>query len=978
MADRIDIEIKDNIDNNIAKKISSIGLAARQSDRAIKSLQDSLNLLTPNVIKLNASNAKLINATARLENATSRAAFSKQKLATETERTRVASERANAAYQRTAAATSRAEIAALRLAQTKDRLAKSIKRTSGSLTGFLRQIATFSVVTIASRRLIGLADSYTLLQNKLKVVTDSSTQLANVTNRVFQIANKARVPVNDAAVSFQRFDLALKQLGASQEETLRLTETISKSFTISGATTQEASQGLRQLSQAFNKGKLDGDEFRTTMEAAPLIADALAKQLGVTRGELLKLAPQGKITGQVMREALANAASDIDKQFSKLTPTISQSLIILKNNFIKTFGEIEKRYGLFNKLGKTIEFVANNIDLLLIPSLAAATLGIKAITVAIATNPIGAIVTGVIAAATALYAFRNEIKFSSDGVLTLSNTFQAAFELISQNVLKVKDFFVRIWEQAFGDINETASNFEVNLIAGLLFYLDAAKKTINSFIGLWIGAFNTIIKGWSKFPSALKDIAVLASNFFVSTIEKMINGVLDALNEVLKLVNQASEFLGGGKVFSASAQVDLSAFKGKISGAASEIGKIASEEFNKAFSTDFVGDAVNAINTKAREIAARKKREVDKAPDFGKLRGPSGTEGSGGYELPKGLDTYSKDLKEVGAQQEQLGEAYSKSAIGLSEYETRMRDLNVQTSELKLKMGEGNFGDVMTASIGKVTEGFTTMLAGVSESFGTFFVSLRDGFANSIGQAIVYGDDLNESLRNVARQGIAELISGLVKTGIQFVITEGIKRAQTTATGATIQATTAATTATQTAALAAQTTASTSAAVATTAAWTPAAATSSIASFGGAAAIGVAALIAALALFGGKGFKEGGYTGDIGRNQIAGVTHGEEFVMNAGATQRLGKSELYDLQRGAARIQKYGDDKANVVNSVGSNNSVTQNQSGNQQTSQVNLTNVNVLSDDVFESFIDSGNGNRVLMNFISKNRQDISQTIRS
>jgi tape measure domain-containing protein len=196
-----------------------------------------------------------------------------------------------------------------------------------------------------AKEIILLSSAYTDLQNKLKMVTNSNEELVAVTQRVFEIANKTRVPVEDTAKAFVRFDLALQQMGVSQKDTLRMTETVNKMLIISGATAGEAGSSLLQLSQAFNKGKLDGDEFRSVMELMPPVADAIAKKLGVTRGELLKLAPQGKITSKIMFEALASVATEIDEKFGKTIPTIGQSLIQLKNTAVQVFGEIAEDAG---------------------------------------------------------------------------------------------------------------------------------------------------------------------------------------------------------------------------------------------------------------------------------------------------------------------------------------------------------------------------------------------------------------------------------------------------------------------------------------------------------------------------------------------------------------------------------------------------------------------------------------------------------
>jgi hypothetical protein len=138
----------------------------------------------------------------------------------------------------------------------------------------------------------------------------------------------------------------------------------------------------------------------------------------------------------------------------------------------------------------------------------------------------------------------------------------------------------------------------------------------------------------------------------------------------------------------------------------------------------------------------------------------------------------------------------------------------------------------------------------------------------------VYSEDLGDALKKVAQEGISQLISAMVKLGIQWLVNEALGKSISTAS------------------MASQLALTTAAATATAAAWAPAAAMVSLASFGANAApasagiAGTVSLSKALAMVGGAGFETGGYTGSKGRKQVAGVVHGQEFVVNADATSR--------------------------------------------------------------------------------------------
>jgi tape measure domain-containing protein len=336
MSDGYVIQIDDKIDSSISEKIISIGAAAQISNKQIERLQKNLNVIDKNAL-----------ATERLAAAQNRTQTTAQRLAAATDRAALAHMRLEAAQKRQEEASRRA--------------AASNESVGSSFSPLISRLLQIAAAYVSIRELLQLGNAYVDLENKLRVVTTSEEQLAEVSERVFQIANKTRVPVEETAKAFSRFDLALMQLGASQEETLRLTETVNKALIVSGANTGEAASGLLQLSQAFNKGKLDGDEFRSVMELMPTVADAIAKQLGVTRGELLKLAPQGKITADVLRKGLAGAADEIDKKFAKTIPTLNQSLTIMKNKAIEAMGELEKKTGIFSSLASGVTTIADVI-----------------------------------------------------------------------------------------------------------------------------------------------------------------------------------------------------------------------------------------------------------------------------------------------------------------------------------------------------------------------------------------------------------------------------------------------------------------------------------------------------------------------------------------------------------------------------------------------------------------------------------------
>lgn len=237
----------------------------------------------------------------------------------------------------------------------------------------------------------------------------------------------------------------------------------------------------------------------------------------------------------------------------------------------------------------------------------------------------------------------------------------------------------------------------------------------------------------------------------------------------------------------------------------------------------------------------------------------------------------------INAEMQAYNQMLETGMLTAEQYSIKLQQLAVQQANLNMQVGSQNPMDALTAGLGDYVTNFDGIMAGLSDSWGQFFTSFSDGVANSIGQAIVYGDDLGESLKNVAKQALSQLIASLVKLGIQYIVNAALANSAMASTAA-VSATTAATTA---------------------AAWAPAAAAVSLASYGANAVpanIGIIStygLTEALSAFSGAvGFQTGGWTGNGAVDQVAGFVHGKEFVMNAQATKRIGVDNLTALMNG--------------------------------------------------------------------------------
>ena len=150
-----------------------------------------------------------------------------------------------------------------------NRNALSATRSLGNLSG----VASAVITSLALRRLATYADGWINIQNRLRQVTTSSEDLANVTEDLFRVSQNARAGFSAVANLYFRVTNAADRLGASQQQVTAITESLSNQISAAGLTAQETNSVLLQTSQAFNSGRLNGEEFRALSEALPSILD---------------------------------------------------------------------------------------------------------------------------------------------------------------------------------------------------------------------------------------------------------------------------------------------------------------------------------------------------------------------------------------------------------------------------------------------------------------------------------------------------------------------------------------------------------------------------------------------------------------------------------------------------------------------------------------------------------------------------------
>ena len=249
-------------------------------------------------------------------------------------------------------------------AKSVERELKRVDNAAANTQRLLKRAFTLIGTAAGVREILNLVDAYTKLQNRIRVVVQNNEILGVVTQRVFDIANRSRIGVAQTAELFSRTALATRDLGVSQQELLGITESMNKAIVLSGASAKEANNGLIQLSQGIASNRLGGDELRAVLEQLPVVADVIAKQLGIARGQLRLFARSGNIDAKTILDAFKNASEGIERSFAKTVPTIGQAIEVARNNLIQFVGELATTSGAATATAQAIAFLARNLELL--------------------------------------------------------------------------------------------------------------------------------------------------------------------------------------------------------------------------------------------------------------------------------------------------------------------------------------------------------------------------------------------------------------------------------------------------------------------------------------------------------------------------------------------------------------------------------------------------------------------------------------
>ena len=248
-------------------------------------------------------------------------------------------------------------------------------KTNGSLSNlksiFLGSLganiaaAAIAKVGDAIGHVFDAAQEFSSIQARLGLIVGEQGNVAALNKEIYESARRSRTEYASMAETVATLSQSAHDAFPDPKEAVDFAEKINKVMAIGGTTGENKKNAMIQLTQGLASGQLQGDEFRSIAENAPMIENIIAKTMGVSRGELKKLASEGKVTAEVIKKAMTDNADEIEAAYRKLPHTFADWATDIKSVAEYAFAPL---FDAVNELANSPEFrqfvdsIENNIQ----------------------------------------------------------------------------------------------------------------------------------------------------------------------------------------------------------------------------------------------------------------------------------------------------------------------------------------------------------------------------------------------------------------------------------------------------------------------------------------------------------------------------------------------------------------------------------------------------------------------------------------
>ena len=401
-----------------------------------------------------------------------------------------------------------------------------------------------------AKSILDTADAMQLINSQVRMVTSSETEYLSVQRQLLDVANNTGASLESTASLYVSTSRALKDYGYTQQEILQFTEATNNAMTIGNVGAQQQAAALMQLSQALGSGVLQGDEFKSIADAAPILLDTIAEYMGKSRTEIKKLGSEGQLTADVIFKAISGASEKLGEQAAKIPMTMGKALTVFSNNWQSMVSKLMNDSGTMSGIASIIKLIADNLTLV-VPivagfavAVAAATAQVIGLNVAMLANPFGIIAVSIGTVIGLIARFGDEIDVFGGGWSNLSDVIQAVWQVITETIGEAVDT-VKSW---FGELTAWVDES----IGGWSAVFERVMSLISSTIGAYVNVYiNTFATGWmlikeaaNNMPQFFANLGKAIGNVFISAIEWMVNKAVGMINSMIDFANKAASMVG--------------------------------------------------------------------------------------------------------------------------------------------------------------------------------------------------------------------------------------------------------------------------------------------------------------------------------------------------------------------------------------------------------------------------------------------------
>lgn len=246
----------------------------------------------------------------------------------------------------------------VKMGDSMDKTDQKADNLGGGLTKLAAALAGLAIID-KLKDMQRLSEEFTVLSARINRLSGDAATGAENYKTLLSVASRSGSDLGTTVKVWESLTNSLKEFGHSNEEITRVTESLMKMGAVGGSTADEMKNGFRQLGQSFAGGIIRAEEFNSVLENVPEVARQIAKGMGIPFSELRKQMLDGKLTSEVVLEALKKQATEVDAEFAKMPRTVAQASNALTNEFGSALSALDQQSGFSATLAKSIDIVAS-------------------------------------------------------------------------------------------------------------------------------------------------------------------------------------------------------------------------------------------------------------------------------------------------------------------------------------------------------------------------------------------------------------------------------------------------------------------------------------------------------------------------------------------------------------------------------------------------------------------------------------------